>query len=79
MNQEPQGSGGLRTEGYHVARLDDVSTRLARVEGRMDSLATKEDVSNAKLHMLLSWIGIAIAILVGAASVILRFWPMTAS
>ena len=74
MSQQ-QPNGSFQVGGYHTERLDDVSTRLARVEGRMDSLATKEDVSNAKYGMLLSWIGIAIAVLVGIGTILARFWP----
>lgn len=73
----PEGPGGrdIRDNTYHVERLDDVSTRLARLEGRMDLMASREDVANAKYSMILAWIGIAVAVLVGAVSIVVRFWP----
>ena len=74
MNQKAD-NGDLRVGGYHAEKLDDVSTRLARIEGKMESFATKEGLSNAKYSMMMSWIGLGIAILVGAASIILRVWP----
>ena len=74
MNTRQPENDGPREGGYHVERLDDVSTRLARLEGRMDSFATKEDLSNAKYNVLVAWIGFAIAIIVGAFSIGLRIW-----
>ena len=59
--------------GYHAERLDDVSTRVARMEGRMDSMATKEDVANAKVYLLLAAAGILVAIGTGVVSIIVRF------
>ena len=43
--------------GYYNERLDDVHTRLARIEGKMESLASREDLANAKYHLLSYWIG----------------------
>ena len=68
-------NSGFVPGGYHTERLDDVSTRLARVEGKMDGLATKEDVANAKYGMLMYWIGMAVAVLIGIGGIVARFWP----
>ena len=65
----------LSVGGYHTERLDDVSIRLARVEGKMESLATREDVANAKLYLVVAGIGIIVAIVVGAISIVVKFWP----
>ena len=59
---------------YHQERLDDVNTRLSRMEGEFKSLATKEDLANAKLSMISFWIAVG-AMLTAIASVLLRFWP----
>ncbi len=61
-------SGG----GYHTERLDDVDTRLARIEGKMPHMASKEDVANAKLFLYLSWTGAAISLLVGLGLIAAR-------
>ncbi len=75
MTPEGPDARDIRGYTYHVERLDDVSTRLARLEGRMDLMASREDVANAKYSMTLAWIGIAVAVLVGAVSIAVRFWP----
>ncbi len=70
--------GDSRVGGYYDEKLDDVSTRLARVEGRMESVATKEDVANAKLSMVMMWVGFGIAImlsLVNVGAILLRTLP----
>ena len=61
---QPEGTN-FRVGGYYDEKLDDVSTRLARMEGRMDGMATKEDVANAKLNMVMMWVGFAVAIGIG--------------
>ena len=53
------GGNGYTTGGYHQERLDDLSGRLAFIEGRVEGFATKEDVANAKLQMVITWIGAA--------------------
>lgn len=68
-------NGSLRSEGYHIERLDDVLTRVARIEGKLESFATKEDVANAKYAMLIAWVGISVAVLTAIVSIALRFWP----
>lgn len=67
-NQPPQ------VGGYQVERLDDVSRRLSYMEGKMDSLATKEDVANAKLQMMITWVGVGITILITVGTIAIRFW-----
>ena len=71
----PERNGPLRSEGCHIERLDDVVARVARIEGRLESFATKEDVANAKYAMLIAWIGISVAVLTAVVSIALRFWP----
>ena len=61
--------GNVRVGGYYDERLDDVSTRLARMEGRMDAVATKEDVANAKLSMVMMWVGFAVAIVISLVNI----------
>lgn len=63
LNREP-----LRPSGYDVERLDDVRDRVARIEGKMESFATKEDVANAKVALIFLWVGAGAAILAAAAS-----------
>jgi hypothetical protein len=75
MNQRRRDSDEPVVGGYHTEKLDDVSTRLARIEGEMKSLATKEDVANAKFNLLATWVGIGVAIAVGVAGIVARFWP----
>ena len=75
MNADPSDGDDFRLRSYQVQRLDDFSTRLARLEGRMDLMASREDVANAKYSMTLAWIGIGVAVLVGAVSIVVRFWP----
>ncbi len=69
MTSQPPSDEGPVTGSYTVGRLDDVSTRLARVEGEMKGFATKEDVANAKLQMTLTWVGIGVAILVAVLNI----------
>ena len=56
--------------GYYNERLDDVHTRLARIEGKMESLASREDLANAKFHLLSYWIGLGLAITVATVNTI---------
>ncbi len=67
-NQSPE------VGGYQVERLDDVSRRLSCMEGRMESFATKEDVANAKLQMMITWVGVGITILITVGTIAIRFW-----
>ena len=60
---------------YHIERLDDVRERLSHMEGRMESFATKEDVANAKLAVILLWVGAAVMVLSAVVSALIRFWP----
>lgn len=74
--RDPSNQGGsARSETYHVERLDDVNTRLSRIEGRMESLATKEDVANAKIQLYTVWGVAAITVIIGIANVLARIWP----
>ena len=41
----------------------------------MPGLATKEDVSNAKLQVILAWGSTLVSIVVAASVVIARVWP----
>ena len=41
----------------------------------MESLATKEDVANAKLQLYTVWVVAAITVIVGIANVLARVWP----
>jgi hypothetical protein len=84
-------NGPLQPSSYHVGRLDDVRERLASaetaiaslaskadIEGirkQIDSLATKEDVANAKLALMTLWVGVATMVVVGVVGALIRFWP----
>lgn len=70
-----ESNGSLRSEGYHLRRLDDVHTRVAYIEGRLESFATKEDVANAKYALLVAYISIGISVLVAVGSIVIRVWP----
>ena len=61
--------------GYQLERLDSVADRLSHIEGEMKHLATKEDVSNAKLQLYLSWGAVVATGIIAAATAIARFWP----
>ena len=65
MNSDAFDSRDLQFQNYNTRRIDDIDTRLARLEGRMDLMATREDVANAKYSTMMAWIGIGIAVLVG--------------
>ncbi len=67
-------NGSLRSEGYHQQRLDDVHARVAYIEGRMESFATKEDVANAKYALLVAYISIGVSVLVAIGTIVVRFW-----
>ena len=75
MNSDDSDSRDFQVRGYDTRRIDDISTRLARLEGKMEAMASKEDVANAKYTMTMAWIAMAVAILVGVVSIIVRFWP----
>ena len=65
-------SGDIRVASYDVQRLDDVRERVAALEKALESCATKEDVANAKVWLITTWVGILIAVAVGAASILVR-------
>ena len=75
MTQRRSDDGDLSVGGYHVERLDNVSNRLSYVEGQMKSMATKEDVANAKLYLIITGVGLLVVFLVGIAGMVARFWP----
>lgn len=60
---------------YHVERLDDVRERLAHLEGRMESLATKEDIANAKIAMMTLWVTLGLIFVMALVNAAIRFWP----
>ena len=72
-NQNPQPQE-TRIVGYDIQRLDDVRERVAALEKASEYYATKEDVANAKVSLILAWTGIGVAVVVGAASIIVRIW-----
>ena len=62
--------------GRQEERLHDVGIRLARIEGKIESLATKTDIAttetliaNAKYSLTIAWIGIGVAVLLGLIGV----------
>ena len=75
-----------RADTFNVEQLSDVRDRVARMEGQMASLATKEDVAglnekvnnaatktdvaNAKFQLVATWTGTAITILIGVAVIL---------
>ena len=71
-------NGSLRSERYQIERLDDVRDRVSNIEGRLEelikTLATKEDVANAKLAMFIAYIGIGMSLLIGIGSIVVRLW-----
>ena len=73
-NESSQTSGNIRAAGYDVRRLDDVRERVAALEKALESCATKEDVANAKVWLITTWVGILIAVAVGAASILVRIF-----
>ena len=81
-----------RTEGhYHVERLDDASRRLHHIEGQMEHMATradvtalqgqmehmatKEDVANAKFVMFSTYVAMGIMVIAAIVTVAARIWP----
>ncbi len=73
-NESSQTGGNIRAAGYDVQRLDDVRERVAALEKALESCATKEDVANAKVWLITTWVGILIAVAVGAASILVRIF-----
>ncbi len=65
-------SGGYRVDQYTTERLDDVNTRLARLEGERVHMATKDDVTSAKLQLVLAWVGAGIALLSAVGMIVAR-------
>lgn len=49
----------------------DVVGRVSTMEGKFDYYATKEDVANAKVWLIVTWVTIISAILIGAINAIL--------
>ncbi len=72
-NQNPQ-SQGPRPIAYDIQRLDDVRERVAALEKSSEYYATKEDIANAKVWLITTWVGIGVAVLVGAGNIIVRLW-----
>lgn len=87
-----QTNGTGRADGhYHVERLDDASRRLhtvegriehlatkadvTRLEGQMEHMATKEDVANAKFRMFSTYVTIGIMAIAAIVTVAVRLWP----
>ena len=70
MQQRRNPDSEFQVGGYYNERLDDVQTRLSRIEGRMESLASREDLANAKYNLLSYWVGLALAIVVGIVNII---------
>lgn len=66
------GNGSLRDDAYRTERIDDVHNRVARIEGRIEFLASKEDVANVKYSLLLAGISILISVSVGVISVLVH-------
>ena len=76
---------------YHVERLDDASRRLHHIEGQMEHMATKadvtalqgqmehmatkEDVANAKFVMLSTYVATGIMVIAAIVTVVARLWP----
>ena len=87
---EPRGAQERRIrEGqYTTERLDSVSERVAKMEGRlehmatradvgtiegqMSQMATKADVEKAKWQIILTWLGVFISLLSGLGMVMAR-------
>ena len=87
MSNADSNGGRYAVGGRTIERLDDVSQRLARIEGQlphlasksdlpnMESYGTKEDIANTKVQMLLAW-GAALVSGFGAlAAVLVRASP----
>ena len=71
-SESSQTRDDIRASGYDVRRLDDVRERVAALEKALESCVTKEDVANAKVWLITTWVGILIAVAVGAASILVR-------
>ena len=41
----------------------------------MDAFATKEDIANAKISMILVWVSGIFIVITGVISALIRFWP----
>ena len=65
--------GSVRREEYNTERLNDVRDRVSRMEGRLESLASKEDVANAKFHLTVSWAGTVVAVVAALGSILGNF------
>ena len=70
-NQNPQPQE-TRIAGYDIQRLDDVRERVSALEKASEYYATKEDVANAKVWLITTWVGIGVAVLIGAGNIIVR-------
>ena len=65
-------SGGYRVDQYTTERLDDINTRLARLEGERGHMATKDDVTRAKFQLTLAWVGVGVALLSNIGFIVAR-------
>ncbi len=75
-------SNGNREAEYYRTRLDDVNksvadlkAQVARIEGRLESVATKEDVANAKFALVVAWSAALLTALIAVVTFAIRFWP----
>ena len=64
-NPLPDGNGPRTYDSYNIQRLDDVRERLAAVESKIDSLATKGEVYRTLLITLLPALGVMMAAIIG--------------
>ena len=55
-----------------VRRLENLRGRVAALEEALKSRATKEDVANAKLWLITTWVGISLAAIIGVASILVK-------
>lgn len=72
VNGQPEARETPSCGGYHSEGLDSVDTRLARIEGQMPHMASKDDVANAKLTLIMAWVGVGVSLLVGAILIAVR-------
>ena len=74
MSTDGGKNGELRRQGEDIQGLEDkvysINGRLSIVEG---SYATKEDVLNAKVQLILAWSGAILSLVVAVAVIASRF------
>lgn len=63
------GNFSYRDDTYQTERLDNLYDRVSRMEGRMEHLATREDVSNVRYSLLLAIMSILLSLFAAAISV----------